>query len=55
MDKHYDVITFISNHVYFKKEDIEQLILLTLSKLQRYLLKQPFRTQTKLKELEIVY
>ena len=44
MGINYDAITFISKY-----------ILLTLSKYESCLLKQPLKTQTKLKEQEIMY
>ena len=47
MDINYDVITFILS-------GLEKPILLKLSKLQPCLLKQPLKTQKKLKGLEIM-
>ena len=54
MDRNYDVITFISRHLSFKKA-WGQPFLLTPSKLKPCLLKQSLKTQEKLKELEIMY
>ena len=36
-------------------EDLEKTIFLTTLKLQMFLIKQPLKTQAKLKELEIMY
>ena len=49
MEGKYDVIIFVSIYLYFKKA------LMMSAKLQPCLSKQPLKTQTKLKELKIIY
>ena len=51
MDKNYDVITFISKYLYFKKVAIFADII----KVLLFLLKQFLKTLENLKELEILY
>ena len=51
MDKNYDVITFISKYLYFKKVAIFADII----KVLLFLLKQFLKTLENFKELEILY